>query len=233
MLIIYATIVVEIINIGFVMQRVRILDSKFEIEDRLMELGLTEEALIRIVSKAVAAYNSSVHMDPVSAARINAYNMGTRAIRQELLPKGWKLDRTDNVESTINPVTNIKLMYQNVDSAADRDREPKAISKKGSAINKMVMHSQLDFCDLWGAEFQPPQVSEVWFLCVYINDGVIQAELSCPSNIIRKQFNGFIERIFLVKAGDWNNIKIDGKHYFHSKDDILLEEDIEITISRK
>jgi len=204
-----------------------------EVHSRLTELGLSKPDLVRIVQEAVSAKNESVPIDPLNAPGTLAYIHGIRAKRQVLLPQGWEIDRTDNIEATYNPITNIKLVYQNADTAADPIQEPKAISGKGTAADRMVDQGQQTFLfpDMQKEEeeLHAKVNSSIWFLCVATKDDDVMAELSCPKSIDCKQFNGFHERIFIVKSGDWNNPNGLGSH----DDDSFDVQDFEISISRK
>lgn len=42
-----------------------------------------------------------------------------------------------------------------------------------------------------------------WFFCVSINGDDVRAELSLPRSVDADNFNGFIERIFIVADGYW------------------------------
>ena len=199
-----------------------------EIVNRLSNLGLTRQELIRVVSKAVAARNDAVDMDPLNAPGLLAYIYGTRALREELCLKGWIKDRTNNVEFTVNPLTGVKLIYQNVDSASKVSYTPRPLSKKGSATSQMVNDRQLSLPFM-----EEPELAEcnplIWFLCVSVSDsGKVRAELSCPAMINDGQFAQFYERIFIITDDD--NIYSD--NLLFTSDDVESDE-IEINISRK
>ena len=43
----------------------------------------------------------------------------------------------------------------------------------------------------------------IWFLCVSVNGDDVRAELSLPAGVGGGNFDGFIERIYIVRAGEW------------------------------
>jgi hypothetical protein len=46
----------------------------------------------------------------------------------------------------------------------------------------------------------------VWFFCVSVNGDKVCAELSLPLKVEGGNFKGFIERIFIVRDGEWSDI---------------------------
>ena len=89
---------------------------------------------------------------PLNAAGQLSYIYGTGALRDTLRAKGWQIDRTGNIESTYDPKTGIKIVFQNADSACEDGRDPKAISDKGPAAIKAVEAANPDLRDVR----QPP-----------------------------------------------------------------------------
>ena len=206
--------------------------ESWDVDARLSDLDLSKAVLIEVVQKAVCARNDSVIFDPINAPGMLAYIYGVRALRELLVPKGWRIGREENIEATYNSNANIRILYQNVDNASG-SIDPKAVSNKGAATQRMIN------------EFQPSLFPEIdqerrkrlaksqpvtWFLCVSAIDDDVMAELSCPRAIDGGQFSGFVERIFLVKSGDWKNISNDNS--FNTDEDVN-EQDFQINVSRK
>ena len=71
--------------------------------------------------------------------RDRAYINGVRAIRMDLLPLGWRLSRTGNVEATVNDKLGIQICFQNVDIACT-EQNPQAISGKGAGSRKLIQN---------------------------------------------------------------------------------------------
>lgn len=232
MLIFLTTIEVKKINIRTPMQNLKILQDNALPQSRLAALGITKDEVIQIVQEAVAAKNNAIAIDPINTPGLLAYVYGTRALRAMLMPKGWRLDRTNNIEAVVNGDSTIKLLYQNTDSACDASREPRAISGKGPASSRMIAQAQGDlFPDLLEAELKQVPTPAIWFLCVSINENGVQAELSRPKAIEGGQYKGFHERIFIINKGEWNDLPPLVEKGTHN--DAMLEDDFEITITRK
>lgn len=183
------------------MPSVKICSRPAEVSERLAQFGLTRGELVEIVLKAVAAKNDSVDNDPANAPGSLAYIYGTRAIRDCLRPKGWEIDRTENIEATLNPVTGVRLVYQNCDICCDPRREPRAISGKGAGASRMVESCNGDlFPEL--LEQAQRAAGPALFLCVSTDGEAVRAELSCPTKLEGKQFGDFAERILLIQKDD-------------------------------
>jgi hypothetical protein len=86
-----------------------------------------------IARKAAAAKAEALEIDPSSTPGTLAYINGVRAIRMDLLPLGWRLSRTGNVEATVNDKLGIQICFQNVDIACT-EQNPQAISGKGAGV---------------------------------------------------------------------------------------------------
>lgn len=171
----------------------------------LTEFGLTRSEIILIAQEAVAGRTSAVPHEPRTAPGVLAYFAGTKGLRDVSVPKGYVADDTNNIASVVNPKTGIQIIYQNVDSAAISSVEPKAISAKGPASQKMVAHSTLNMFPALEKEDQQKINRQTWYLCVCMNGEDVRVEISKPYSIDNGQFSGFIERIFIVKMGEWTD----------------------------
>lgn len=202
-----------------------IIESALEADCRLEELGLSLDELKTVAFKAIAAKNQSVAIDPVNASGLLSYIYGTRATRELLLPKGdWKINREENIESTYNSKLNIKIIFQNVDSACGIV-PPKANSGKGNGSKRLIDASRTH--QIFPEDeklFELQRNTSVWYLCVSSEGDQIRAELSMPISIENDQFSEFSERIFII-----TNENLDPIEY--NADDSSTE--FEIEISRK
>lgn len=210
------------------MQQCQIYREDYDVNARLAQLGLRKEQLERIVLKAVIARNEAVPIDPNYAPGTLAYIYGTRAIREEYLPKGWQMDKTKNIESTFNPKHGIRLVYQNVDRACELDALPRALSGKGSASAQMVESGQQYLFEWMEEEDRRQGVLPAWFLCVAVDGDKVTAELSCPVGIEDSQFSGFGERIFILQPGDWDTFDL-----LHAGSDEDEQQDFDVKITKK
>ena len=158
-----------------------------------------------IIHTAVGARADVVPHHPVTAPGTFAYHWGTMALRDVFVPKGWVKDSTAGIESVYDPETGTKIIFQNTDSACEI-YDPKAISEKGIASERIVMWAQKGLFAEIDEERQKRLNGPVWYFCLFVNGDDARAELSRPLAINRRQFKQFIERIFLLKHGEWNPI---------------------------
>lgn len=220
------------------MRNTQLFKEEYEVSSRLSEFGVSKAEFIQIVHEVVSARNDSVAIDPINAKGLLAYIFGVRGLRKTLLPKNWTMDRTYNIEGTVNPEGTIKIVYQNCEDAANPNpmKHPKVLSSKGPAIQKMVGDQPYLFPDM--EEENLREIEEhnrnlkckVWFLCISVNEDDVRAELSCPVSIEDGQFNGFSERIFLLQKGDWDGGPDFDDFDPHYEDEV---DEFEVEISRK
>jgi hypothetical protein len=208
----------------------RIVSQDYEVGSRLDQLGLSASDLVGVVHQAVAAKANFVLNHPLNAAGQLSYIYGTGALRDALRTKGWEIDRTGNIEATYNPQTGMKIVFQNADGACEDDRDPKAISDKGTAAIKAVDVGQASLFPEFDIEDQEKRKREsaaLWYLFVYINGDDVRAELSFPKRIEDKQFKGFNERIYIIKPGEWASMMP------KTDDSEPPAQDFEVNVTRK
>lgn len=210
------------------MAQTKVVVEEVEVRSRLADLGLEKSEIKNIALKAVTARNEAVSIDPNNTPGMLAHIYGTRAIREEYLPKGWRQDDANNIPSTYSTERGVRLIYQNTDRACDESIDPKAVSGKGSASSRLVESGQRYLFEYMEQEDQDRGVGlPTWYVCVAANGDEVAVELSCPVAIDNNQFRGFSERIFIVNPGDW-----DGPDP-RTDDDEQDEQEIDVNVTRK
>jgi len=189
-------------------QPVLVSDAR-SVGEELRALGLTLEGVTDIARQAAAAKAEALAVDPCSTPGTLAYIYGVRAIRLKLIPEGWRISRSGNVESTVNDDLGIQLIFQNVDLACDI-RDPQAISGKGAGSRKLVEFGRQG--ELFERHDVPVAklvgvVPTVWVLCVSTEGRKLRAEVSCPEAFEGNQFDGFSKRIFVVNEDFGPNLR--------------------------
>jgi hypothetical protein len=169
----------------------------YEVDRELRALGLSRELVEEVAHRAAAARAEALPTHPVGFGGFNSYAQGTHAIRMRLLASGWKMRRDGNVEGTLSPDGKVLLVFQNVDRACAQ-RDPEAISGKGTASRKLVQAGQgLLFPESLSA-VEEAAGATVWLLCVSADDYSVRAEVSCPKSFEGTQFDGFTTRLCVV-----------------------------------
>lgn len=176
-----------------------VINEGFSIHQELRSLGLTVDIVTSIARKAAAAKAEALEIDPSSTPGTLAYINGVRATRMELLPLGWRLSRTGNVEATVNDKLGIQICFQNVDIACT-GQTPQAISGKGAGSRKLIQSGQTELFDRKAPEAVDAigSAPTVWVVCVSADSKRLRAEVSCPEAFEGNQFEGFSKRIWVV-----------------------------------
>ncbi len=188
----------------------RVYSEVWDVDARLSKFGVTRDELIEVVRGVVAARADAVADDPVTAEGLFAYIYGTRFLRGVFRPKGWLRVREDGIEAVRNPERDLKVVYQSVDLAASAS-QPRAVSGKGAGADRLIDLGQGSlFSEEEMAATNPVVVGEInagaWFFCVSVIGDDVRAELSLPSGVKNGNFDSFIERIFIVRAGEWSDL---------------------------
>lgn len=229
MLIFHATIEAQKINMEPSMVNTNIFQKANEVESKLSVFDITKEALRDVALEAAAQRNNATLLHPINAGGMFSYMWGTKALRQALLPKGWKIDRTNGVEAVSHKTKNLTLVFQNVDVACG-ENAPLALSSKGEGSKSLVENNHPYLFDYMQREDDEKANKNVWFFCVSFHGDEIKAELSLPESIEKGQFGEFIERIFVISDDDW----LASERIDHNADQHLDEtEDFDIKITRK
>jgi hypothetical protein len=191
----------------------RFVIDEWDVDARLKDFGVTRAELIEVVRAVVAARADAVLDDPASAEGQFAYIYGTRYVRRAFKAHGWLNHREDNVESVKHPSRDLKIVYQSVDLAAQRNHDPRAVSGKGSGSDRLIDAGQGhlfsdETLDAISQESLAQLKAGVWFLCVSVIGDDVRAELSLPSGLSGGNFAAFVERIFIINEGEWPKMSI-------------------------
>lgn len=177
----------------------------WEIDARLPPFEVTRLELIEIARAVAGARADTVDNDPLSAEGQFAYIFGTRSTRALWRRKGWLLHRAENIESVRHPKLDWTVTYQSVDLAASLLHSPRAISGKGAGADRFIDAAQGEL--FAGDEAQKissfkAENAGAWFYCVSVDGDDVRAELSRPIRIGGGNFEGFVERIFIIQGGE-------------------------------
>ncbi|MCJ2019505.1 hypothetical protein MKK84_19045 [Methylobacterium sp. E-065] len=189
----------------------RIINEEWEVEQRLAELGTNKAELIDIARRAAAARADSTDDDPLSGAGLLSWIYGSRAMRRTFRAKGWKRNSADNIPSVVNKATGLKFIFQNAECACDLMRDPRSISDKKRASERLVAAAQLSLfpeAEEAGEEFADVPSTAYYYFVAVREDGVATAELSSPRAVEGGQFRGFHERIFIVNPGELDRLEL-------------------------
>jgi hypothetical protein len=183
----------------------------WEIEPRLLPFKATRAELVEVARAVAGARADIVDNDPLTAEGQFAYIFGTRLTRALWRRKGWLLHRAENIESVRHPKLDWLVTYQSVDLAASLLHEPRAISGKGAGADRFIDAAQGDLFEseesMRRSVFKPENLG-AWFYCVSVDGDDVRAELSRPIGVGNGNFDGFIERIFIIREGEWPKLSV-------------------------
>lgn len=170
--------------------------------ERLKQLQLDMARLLKVVERVRGASGLVTKNSTSNAAGTKAYLEGPEALRDEFIGDYWECTKDDHLEGIFNKHLNVKVLFQNVDVACVYHIDPRARSPKGAASLRACLgnSAKVELPLSKYMDMPPPQeledLSKVYYLMV---DQEGSAELSQPI-IKAKQFDKFVERIFLVKV---------------------------------
>ncbi len=197
--------------------------DEWDVEQRLHQLGLELEGLRKVARAAIFARNDITAYDPLTAAGWDAWRYGIRTMREIFCGEEWRLYRKDGVEGIVNHERGMRVLFMNVDKAADRNILPRACSPKGLAVQREAVGQPTLFPDIFPEAENDDY--ETWFFMVEANGNEIRAELSQFTEVSGKMLGGFKERIFIVSGERLDDISVEDP-----QDDI---DGFDIEVSRK
>lgn len=173
-----------------------------EVRNRLAELDLKNDQICIIAKRAISQKLNAVSNHPANAPGTFAYHEGVRAMRDVLVDgEKWNKLIENGIEYVENPIKKIRIIYQNVDFACNTEHPPQPISKRGGSAKCNAINSNQS--DIFGVDLIP---SNVWVICVSENNGIINAELSLPTEMLKNgSFSQFVERLFIVQNSEIEN----------------------------
>lgn len=154
--------------------------------------GLPEVKMLEhIGQRMLGAYLDATPHDAANASGSFAYFVGIRAMRDFLIPKGWDLERSNNLELTVNPDTGVAMMVASGDKFTGREgnRSPRTRNDKGSQTAKRVVFNsnQSSFSgEGWDLPLRKTTSEfDTWILLHFVDrkSEEMRLELSLPINI--------------------------------------------------
>lgn len=199
-----------------------------EVESRLDLLGLNLQLLRDAVEWAYKFNVAEVtDNEPPISRGITMYLKLTRALREGLLPLGWKKESSNNYSTTIHPDGSIAIVVASGDEDTGKENgNPWTVSRKGKAtkdaVDKGQLSLELDDVSIIG----PINGPQIWVLLVHVDlvDEEIRIELARPRGVkIRSFITDWQERIILTPISLAQQVPIEEE----------VSQEIEIEIQRR
>lgn len=154
-----------------------------ESRDPLGEMGLDVEDLHAAIRYAYRYWLDCTENDPPGMAGYSLWGKGTRGLREQLGPKGWKRNQKGQA-SVVNADRTVAIVVSSGDEhTGDPARTPKTKHEKGITTERAVLgNAQLEMFALRDVEKPPPKT---WMLLIAVevkgDKTVIHSELSRPA----------------------------------------------------
>lgn len=180
-----------------------------DVDNRLAQLGWGRDALLEVVAAMVRGRNSCTENDPAGAGGWMAWKEGSRRMREVGIPNGLVREDLDGIPWTTDLKRKLRFAVQNMDDATGLTvgPDPQNRNRKGAGTERVISDGFGTLLDglpdgtvVPLSRIEPqPGIFVPWLLCVFNDDDVVRAELSCPCSVEGGYFQ-FIERIVLIGA---------------------------------
>lgn len=117
--------------------------SPLEVKKALASLGLTDELLRVAITKGEVARDSCTDNDPPNAPGFDAWARTVRALRETLIPKGWKRNDDAMLSTVVSPDGSVAIAVVTGDEGVgEADRIPHTKYPRGAATEAAVTRNQ-------------------------------------------------------------------------------------------
>ena len=167
----------------------RVVHQTVEVQGRLAQLGIDPEALAQVIKRGYVAFTLCTVNDPPLYPGFSAWAQTVRALREYLVPQGWRRCDENNYSLVINPTEDMAIAVATGDDGTGRvDAVPTTKSSKGPSTVEAVVanQTQLTFAfdepEALAADEGDEPVGErmTWLLLVHRGEGEVRSELSLP-----------------------------------------------------
>jgi hypothetical protein len=167
----------------------RVVHQTVEVQGRLAELGLDPEALAQVIKRGYVAFTLCTVNDPPLFPGLAAWAQTVRALREYLVPQGWRRCDENNYPLVINPTEDMAIAVATGDDGTGCvDAVPTTKSSKGPSTVEAVVANQaqltfvFDEPEIVAADEGDEATDErmTWLLLVHRGEGEVRSELSLP-----------------------------------------------------
>lgn len=117
--------------------------SPLEVKKALASLGLTDELLRVAITKGEVARDSCTDNDPPNAPGFDAWARTVRALRETLIPKGWKRNDDAMLSTVVSPDGTVAITVVTGDEGVgEADKIPHTKYPRGAATEAAVNRNQ-------------------------------------------------------------------------------------------
>lgn len=175
---------------------------------RLHELGVSMEALQRAVTAGHAGRISATPNDPPFIPGTMGWSHTVRALRDELVPHGWRKSDPGNYSLVINDSRKVNIVVASGDSSVRTRATPRTKSIKGLFTEAATIRNRIEsdlFPDTLSDELRRATAIleyPTYVFLIHITDSEYRAELSLPEYMEDGHIVSWKERIFIPDSDD-------------------------------
>lgn len=188
--------------------------SNLEVTDALAELGLNNDLITEAILEGEADRNRCTPHHPPCLPGIVAWGGTVRALRDLLVPKGWKKDDKGNFPTVISPDEKIAVAVATGDDGTGKEGvTPKTKYPKGlaaeAAISRNLNSLFPDIRAAAEAEKEKLDDRQTWILLKRREKDTVHAELSLPASMTKdEQVKDWLIRIILKPIITEPNVEV-------------------------
>lgn len=181
--------------------------ESWNVHTRLAELGLEEEPLRDVVRRGYLAYITCTANHPRLIPSIWAWGETVRALREYVLPIGWRRSDENNYSLVIDPTGRVAVAVATGDEGTGAPAAfPSTKAPKGQSTLDAITANRLQLSLFMEPESVAPADSPddlgaervTWLLLIYRSANEVRCELSLPSSMgVDGRIDGWRERILL------------------------------------
>ena len=173
--------------------------------DRLAELGLTVDVVAAALAAADRECGHCSDLDPPILEGLLRWGRATRALREQLIPRGWTYDNPNNLARTIHPSGDFAVVVATGDEGTGLPSSGAGPRHARGFVNGQAIHANGQLSFEFGALIQLSTSGratglghlQTWFLLYHATPGVFRTELSLPQGFERGRITEWTERILL------------------------------------
>lgn len=166
-----------------------VVSEPIEVDARLQVLGLTTSLLSEAIQRGHLARMSCTANDPIGAAGYAGWSHTVRALRDLLVPLGWRRNEDEQLPLTINEANTVAIAVSHGDPATGvfGRGEPRTKYPKGPATAAFVEQNAAQLqLPLGGnlVQLRPARAltdRTTWLLLLHPTPEEVRAELSLPA----------------------------------------------------
>lgn len=173
--------------------------------DRLPELGLTVDVVAAALAAADRESGHCSDLDPPILEGLLRWGRATRALREQLVPRGWTYDNPNNLARTIHPSGDFAVVVATGDEGTGLPSSGAGPRHARGFATEQAIHANGQLSFEFGALIQLTTSGratglghlQTWFLLYHATPEVFRTELSLPQGFERGRITEWTERILL------------------------------------